>query len=29
MKSDCRNRVMIYGPKDDSTYMIEFRTAEG
>jgi hypothetical protein len=24
-----KNRIMIYGPKDDSTYVIEFRTAEG
>jgi hypothetical protein len=22
------NRVMIYGPKDDGTYVVEFRTAE-
>ena len=24
-----KNRVMIHGPKDDGTYIIEFRTAEG
>jgi hypothetical protein len=24
-----RNRIMIYGPKDDGTYIIEFRTAAG
>ena len=24
-----KNRIMIYGPKDDATYIIEFRTAEG
>jgi hypothetical protein len=24
-----KNRIMIYGPKDDSTYVVEFRTAEG
>jgi hypothetical protein len=24
-----KNRIMIYGPKDDGTYVIEFRTAEG
>jgi hypothetical protein len=22
-------RIMIYGPKEDSTYVVEFRTAEG
>ena len=22
-------RIMIYGPKDDGTYVVEFRTAEG
>jgi hypothetical protein len=24
-----KNRIMIYGPKDDGTYVSEFRTAEG
>jgi hypothetical protein len=24
-----KNRIMIYGPKDDGTYIVEFRTAEG
>src|SRR5438034_11475509 len=24
-----QNRVMIYGPKNDGTYIVEFRTAEG
>jgi hypothetical protein len=23
-----KNRIMIYGPKTDGTYVIEFRTAE-
>jgi hypothetical protein len=23
------NRIMIYGPKDDGTYVVEFRTAAG
>ena len=23
-----KNRIMIYGPKDDGTYVVEFRTAE-
>jgi hypothetical protein len=23
------NRIMIYGPKEDDTYVVEFRTAEG
>ena len=22
-----QNRIMIYGPKDDGTYIVEFRTA--
>ena len=26
---DQQNRVMIYGPKTDDTYVIEFRTAAG
>ena len=24
-----KNRIMIYGPKDDGTYVVEFRTADG
>jgi hypothetical protein len=24
-----KNRIMIHSPKDDGTYMIEFRTAAG
>ena len=24
-----KNRIMICGPKDDGTYIVEFRTAEG
>jgi len=24
-----KNRIMIYGPKDDGTYWVEFRTADG
>ena len=24
-----QNRIMIYGPKDDGTYVVEFRTADG
>jgi hypothetical protein len=24
-----KNRIMIYGPKDDGTYVVEFRTTEG
>jgi hypothetical protein len=24
-----KDRIMIYGPKDDGTYVVEFRTAEG
>jgi hypothetical protein len=24
-----KNRIMIYGPKNDGTYMVEFRTAAG
>ena len=24
-----KNRVMIFGPKDDGTYVVEFKTAEG
>jgi hypothetical protein len=24
-----KNRIMIFGPKDDGTYVVEFRTAAG
>jgi hypothetical protein len=24
-----QNRIMIYGPKDDGGYVVEFRTADG
>ena len=24
-----KNRIMIYGPKDDGAYIVEFRTAAG
>ena len=24
-----QNRIMIYGPKNDGTYIVEFRMAEG
>ena len=24
-----KNRIMIFGPKTDGTYVVEFRTAEG
>ena len=24
-----KNRMMIFGPKDDGTYVVEFRTATG
>ena len=24
-----KNRIMIYGPKSDGTYIVEFRTAAG
>jgi len=24
-----KNRIMIFGPTDDGTYVVEFRTAEG
>jgi hypothetical protein len=24
-----KNRIMIYVPKDDGTYVVEFRTSEG
>src|SRR6266516_3745291 len=26
---DGKNRIMIFGPKDDGTYVVEFRTAQG
>jgi len=26
---DGKNRIMISGPKDDGTYVVEFRTADG
>ncbi len=26
--SDGRNRIMIYGPKADGTYLVEFKTAK-
>ena len=29
MPADSRNRIMIYGPKNDGTYIVEFRTAAG
>jgi hypothetical protein len=29
MPFDGRNRIMIYGPKNDGTYIVEFRTAAG
>jgi len=29
MSTAARNRIMIYGPKDDCTYVVEFRTADG
>ena len=24
-----RNRIMIYGPRNDGTYIVEFKTADG
>ena len=24
-----QNKIMIYGPKDDGSYVVEFRTADG
>jgi hypothetical protein len=27
--SEGKNRIMIFGPKDDGTYVVEFRTAAG
>jgi hypothetical protein len=29
MSTSAKNRIMIYGPKNDGTYVVEFRTAEG
>jgi hypothetical protein len=29
MTTTGKNRIMIYGPKDDGTYIVEFRTADG
>jgi hypothetical protein len=29
MRVTAKNRIMIYGPKDDGTYVVEFRTAGG
>jgi hypothetical protein len=29
MTTTGKNRIMIYGPKNDGTYIVEFRTAEG
>jgi hypothetical protein len=29
MTTTGKNRIMIYGPKDDGTYIVEFRTAAG
>jgi hypothetical protein len=29
MTTTGKNRIMIYGPKTDGTYVVEFRTAEG
>jgi hypothetical protein len=29
MSTAAKNRIMIYGPKDDCTYVVEFRTADG
>jgi hypothetical protein len=26
---DGKNRIMIFGPKSDGTYVVEFRTAAG
>jgi hypothetical protein len=26
---DGKNRIMIFGPETDGTYVVEFRTAEG
>jgi hypothetical protein len=29
MTTTGKNRIMIYGPKDDGTYVVEFKTAAG
>jgi hypothetical protein len=29
MSTSGKNRIMIHGPKDDGTYVVEFRTADG
>ena len=29
MTTTGKNRIMIYGPKNDGTYVVEFRTAAG
>jgi hypothetical protein len=29
MSTTGKNRIMIFGPKDDGSYVIEFRTAQG
>ena len=29
MTATGKNRIMIFGPKDDGTYVVEFRTADG
>jgi hypothetical protein len=29
MNTTGKNRIMIYGPKNDGTYIVEFKTAEG
>ena len=29
MSESGRNRIMIYGPKNDGTYIVEFKTADG
>jgi hypothetical protein len=29
MATTGKNRIMIYGPKNDGTYVVEFRTADG
>src|SRR5262249_55613420 len=29
LRADHQNRITIYGPKDDGTFLVEFRTADG
>jgi hypothetical protein len=29
MSTTGKNRIMIFGPKDDGPYVVEFRTAQG